>query len=547
VRDYDSLSPSLRRLVDDLRQVRFEDLADSWSAAMSILGKKAGRQFLSRFDRFYLLTVELNRADAMHPWLYARCREVEKEPDGYLDLWAREHYKSTLITFAGTIQEILRDPEITIGIFSHTKPVAKKFMLQIKEELESNKSLQELFPDILYKEPQSQAVKWSEEKGLQVRRKSNAKEATIEAHGLVDGMPTGAHFRLRVYDDVVTLESVSTPEQVKKTTNAWALSDNLGAAPPGGGISRAWHIGTRYHFGDTYQDIIDRKILKLRVYPATEDGTPTGTTVFLSQQAWEHKKKTQASAIIACQMLLNPAAGTEALFNKDWLRFTDIRPATLNIYIMCDPASSKKRGADSTAIAVIGIDSASNKYLLDGYHHKMGLSERWTAIKQLRRHWMAQPGIQLVKVGYERYGSTSDLEYFEDQMMRVDRDSFEIVELAWPREGGGSKFDRIQRLEPDIKHGRFYLTAQTDSETKNQTRVRNEGEAFRVIQPVRRRDHENNIYSLNKRFLEEFLVYPYSAHDDFLDATSRIYDMDPVPPILINEMDLEPEVFEDGS
>jgi hypothetical protein len=50
-----------------------------------------------------------------------------------------------------------------------------------------------------------------------------------EAHGLVDGQPTGAHFGLLVYDDVGTLESVSTPEQVEKSTNAWALSDNLGA------------------------------------------------------------------------------------------------------------------------------------------------------------------------------------------------------------------------------------------------------------------------------------------------------------------------------
>ena len=501
---------------------------------------------LARLDRFFLLGVVLKRPDIFDPWLYARCREVERAPDGYLDLWAREHYKSTIITFAGIIQEILKNPEITIGIFSFNKPTARAFLRQIKYELESNVELQRLFPEVLYADPKKESPRWSEDAGIVVKRKSNPKESTVEGHGLVDGQPTGRHFLLRVYDDVVTLESVTSPEMIHKTTDAWSLSDNLGARPEDGGLARSWHIGTRYHFGDTYQAMMDMGAVVPRVYAATDNGLRDGKPVFLSPAVWADKLKKQTTSVLAAQMLQNPAAGNAAIFNKDWLRFQDIRPATLNIYILCDPASSKKKGSDKTAIPVVAMDAAGNFWLVDGYHHKMGLRERYQRIKELRKTWTAMPGVQAVRVGYERYGSTSDLEFFEMEMQR-DRDVFEIVELAWPREGPGSKTDRVQRLEPAFRNGRFFLPAVVKGETANQARVKAQGQAFRVYSPVQRRDEEGRVYSLNKNFLEEFLTFPFCAHDDLIDATSRIYDIDPVPPIIIDERALEPEAFADGS
>ena len=506
--------------------------------------KDEASRWLGKHDRFYLLTRLLHRKDADKDWLYARCREVEAEPDDCLDLWAREHYKSTIITFSGIIQEIIKNPEITIGIFSHTKPVARKFLIQIKTELETNRALLETYPDIFYVEPRKDAPKWSEEKGITVKRKSNPKEATVEGHGLVDGQPTGAHFLLRVYDDVVTRESVGTPEQVQKTTSAWELSDNLGARGPDG-KSRRWHIGTRYSYADTYQAIIEKGILKSRIYPATDNGLVDGKPVFLSQEVWDEKVKTQGMSTLAAQMLQNPAAGAQAMFKKDWLRFADVRPATLNVYILADPASSRKKGSDRTAIAVIGIDAAGNKYLLDGYHHRMSLSERWQALSGLRKVWMNAPGVQLVKAGYERYGSTSDLEYFTERMERA-KDEWEIHELAWPKDGTASKYDRIQRLEPDFRAGTFYLAAVTQGITKNQQRVIDLGQSYRVFSPVKRADENKSLYALNKTLLDEYLVYPFAVHDDFLDACSRIYDIDAERPIIIDERMLEPQAFADG-
>lgn len=810
--------------VAELQRARLHEVVEYWDEVQQVFGD-AGRAALGRCDRYYLLVRLLHRHDAIHPWLYARCREVEANPDGMLDLWAREHYKSTIITFAGIVQEIVRDPEITCVIFSHTKPVARKFFQQIKLELETNEELQRVYPDVLYTDPKKESPRWSEEKGIVVKRESNPKEATLEAFGLVDGQPTGGHWRLRVYDDTVTQESVNTPEQVAKTTAAWELSDNLGARDDDGNGGRAWHVGTRYSFMDTYQAIIDRNALKVRLHPATDNGTADGKPVLFSEALWAQKKLTQGPATIAChgagttvlmadwtykaiedvqvgdevvgyefgdktrmvptrviatnvreaeavrytlasgkqtictpdhkwwaqrsgkdghkryaalgsgrkgdlkrlyrvtqdhepssdprwqylagildgegtvsgnrivitqsrehnpevhariaqtlrelgiefstyeraaheshdkkskgstlfllnggrhlrhrvllnarpaktkaivqslygtiggkcgavedrvvshealgvrpvyniqtvtgnyiangyaskncQMLQNPAAGKQAMFSRDWLSFMEIRPATLNVYIMVDPAHSRKKDSDNTAISVVGVDAAMGFWLLDGMRHKMGLRQRWLNLQALRRKWMRMPGVQMVKCGYERYGMQADLEYFELEMQKAG-DVFVIEELNWVSEGSQSKDDRVQRLQPHFMQKRFHIPrlnvrkiplldgngqpvkhadgtevlVDSPFETKAQQAVRAAGQPFRIFTPVMQKDEEGNLYSLNKGFLDEYLTYPFSAKKDFIDATSRIFDMDPLAPMLVDEAALEPEVYADGT
>jgi hypothetical protein len=480
--------------------------------------------------------------------LYARCREVECASDDYLDLWARDHYKSTIITYAGCIQEILKDPEITIGIFSHTKAISRdKFLAQIKRELESNEILMRAFPDILYQNPQKDAPNWSLDRGITVKRKQNSKESTVEGHGLIDGMPTGAHFKLRVYDDVVVPESVGTPEQVAKTTTAWELSDNLGSA---GG--RRWHIGTRYSYVDTYDAIIKRGAITPRIHAATDDGTVTGRSVFLPQDVLDAKLITQGEATFSCQMLQNPLGGKQSMFNQEDLKYYEVRPEVLSVYIMCDPASSMKKDSDNTAVAVIGVDYAMNKYLLDGYNHKMKLEQRWQCVKAMYVKWRQAPGVQTVRVGYERYGATSDLEHFEERM-KVEGPRFDIQELAWPREGPGSKIDRVQRLGPDLRSGRFYLPHDNtvDAEgvrlgpnqvrmTKTQRNLEEQGYGYRIAKPIRRKDSDGHMYDLAEQLKTQAHFFPFGKKD-LIDAVSRIYDMEATPPNYYNIQSLDPE------
>lgn len=513
-------------------------------------------RWLARNDRYFLLTCILRRPDAREPWLYNRCREVEADPNDRIDVWAREHYKSTIITFAGVVQEILKDPEITTCIFSHDKPTAKAFVKQVKLEFEENKLLQQLFPDILWANPKKEAPWWSEDAGIVVKRKGNPKEATLEASGLVDGMATGSHFRLRVYDDVVTETTVTTKEMIKKVTEQYDLSQNLGTR---GG--RIWVIGTRYHFGDTYGVIMNRGVLKERRYAATDNGDFDGTPIYLTQEEWDRKLKEGQRKVIAAQMLQNPLAGSEATFRISWLKFWEIRPKRINVYILCDPSKGRTEESDNTAIGVIGIDVAGNKYLLDGWCQLTSLSKRWQLLRDCHRRWSRMEGVQAVFIGYEQFGMQTDLEHFEGEMEREDY-YFSVEELAWPREGKKSKQYRIERLEPDFKSGRFKLPGvvsidntghleHVDIMKKSKVQeVLKAGERWRVASPLTKLDQDDKIYDVMARFLEEFMFFPFAPTDDFLDMLSRIYDMDPQPPRHYSEEpgdadSTAPEVFAD--
>lgn len=478
----------------------------------------------------------MGRTDVWHPWVYTRCREVEASPDGYIDIWGREHYKSTIITFAGCIQEVLKNPEITIGIFSHTKQIAKGFLGQIQREFEGNAKLITLFPDVLYDNPAKMAPSWSLDNGLICRRTGNPKEGTIEAHGLVDGQPTSKHFGLLVYDDVVTRESVSTPEQVAKTTQAWELSDNLGVA---GG--RKWHVGTRYDFSDTYSDIIKRGAAVPRVYPATSDGTVTGKPVLMTQSQWDEKVINQGEATVACQLLCNPLAGHQRMFNIEQVGSYEVRPETLMVYITVDPARSNKKATANTAMAAQGVDYAGNKYLLDGYDHKMDLTERWTRMRDLYLKWKAEPGVQGVQVGYEKFGAEADLQYFQERM-GIERISFDIAELSWPRDGEGSKTDRVQRLSPDFKLGRYFTPYPTDPNrlTKDQRYMIESGYTYRIAKPIKRKNESGEMYDLTERLRMQISYFPFGLKD-LIDAVSRIYDMEPTVPVIVDNSRLEPE------
>ena len=482
---------------------------------------------LARADLWFLLKYVLSTREWLaklegirnESWLFDRCRDVQSNSDRIMDIWARFHWKSNIKTFANTIRYLLIDPNYTFGILSHTRPIAKAFLDQIRREILANEILsttswhpeteKHTFPtsEKLYK-------KNSLDEGIIVpSRSSNPKEASISAWGLVDSLPTSAHFKIRNYDDTVTDKSVATADMNSKTTKAYEQSLNLGMP-----YDEAWVTGTFYAHDCTYHTMLKRG-MPLRVQPCYELDESNCQldlkTGSYSRMAWhmdrppvlyeeEHLQRLfkeagaeEGSRTALMQMLCDANAGLNAGFDVEWIQYYHTDPMAersgKNVYILVDPANEKKKHSDYTVMAVVAVGSDRNYYLLDLVRDRLSLHERAETLFELNRVW------EPLEVRYERYGLQADtgfIEYLQDQ--RGYR--FPIYEVG----GIVRKQDRIERLLPLFRSGKFFLPVE-----------------------IEYTDHSGERRDLVDYFVnEEYLTFPNSTKVDVLDAISRIAEPD---------------------
>lgn len=505
---------------------------EQWKKAKENKKEKAWLRAMSKKDLFFLMFYVLGRTDVGYvieketgekqerPWLFRRCAEIQANPDGFVDIWSRDHYKSTIITYGKTIQDILINPEITVCIYAYNMGLAKKMLKQIKNTFESCEMLKKLFPDILYSNLSETG--WKDENGIwrkrlwtdeaiTVKRKGNPKEATIECSGLVEGQRTGGHYNLLVYDDTVTLDSVRTSEQIKKTTEACFMAINTGSS----GSLKMRFIGTRYSLHDTYSDILEKGMFKARIHPCylfDSEGKLTDTPVLYPREVIDLKRINSAYGVFETQMLCDPKANIVTGFEKEWIEYIDNVDYSqpMNIAIICDPSGSVKTRSDFTVFWVVAR-TADDQYLwLDIVRDKIQNDLKWEILKSL----VSRYTINDIKphVYYEQVSMQSDIQYFE-KMKSIDHYSFEITPVSGkPKLKLGSysaglplKEQRIGALQPYFK--------------SHQMKFLRTGERFSHFEG-------RNVDMLKSFLEEEYELYPFSKHDDGLDCMSRIADLE---------------------
>jgi hypothetical protein len=67
--------------------------------------------------------------------------------------------------------------------------------------------------------------------------------------------------------------------------------------------------------------------------------------------------------------------------------------------------------------------------------------------------------------------------------------------------------------------------------TKAQPTCEKTGQGYRIVPPIKSIDEDRKPYDVTRALIEEMLFFPFSPKDDLVDATSRLYDLEPRPPV----------------
>lgn len=462
----------------------------------------------AKWDLFYLAKYILSY-DLMEPEVHEDlCRYVESLYPGHPDDWQspedksgagledqfkegntnllllmpRGTFKSSVVTVGFALQAILHDPNTRILIDSETFSKAKAFLAEIKGHMEGNDQYRMVFKAIhgVYPDARKKDLLWTDSQVNIACRTRPRKEPTFSCAG-IDVTKNGMHYDLIIFDDLHSENNVTNKDQIDKVKDHWRLSYSL--LDPGKPMIV---IGTRWHFDDLYQLILDdhREEFNILIRRAIlTDGTAFFPTR-LPLEELEKIKRKQGAAHFSKQYMNEPIDDETATFKrKDMQRrdWTLVQDRPVNWYLAVDPSYAGTY-SDYAALVVAGMDYQRELYVRHITRLKMTYSEIINEI--FRLNTLYQP-IQII---LETIGAQKSIMYELTNQMKLRRMWLPITEVASRTK---SKEERIRALAPFYEYHRIYH-----------------------IKPCNQLDD-----------LEyELLHFPSGKHDDVIDALATVLE-----------------------
>ena len=399
----------------------------------------------------------------------------------------RDHSKSSFVTIAWSIQQILRNPNVRILIANGVWDQARKFLLEIKGYLESS-DLKYFFGDFV-------SSRWNSDDIIVRQRTKPFKEPTIMTTG-VEAESTGARADIIIADDLMGSQNFDSPEKREKVKRFRRSLQHL--LEPGGIFV---DIMTRWHLDDTYAEIMEKenRFYDVMVRKIVEDGKLIYPQKFSKRFDPVHKEFVPAPGHCmdyvdylkgkfppdewSSQYLNEPISTENQVFKPEMFKHWNERPDGLYIAMGVDLAISQVAGSDWTALVVMGMDAKRRLYVLDYMRGKWGPSDTVKNIFDMQERWRP------VVVGMETNGFQRTYKLAVEAEMRARNRYFAVAEI---RNGPDkSKEWRIKKMEPFYRGGLVSHAA----------------------------------WMKGKDFEMELLTFPKGRNDDMIDAAAMTLDL----------------------
>ena len=169
----------------------------------------------------------------------------------------RSTYKSSVWTHGAPAWELLRNPDLRIGIFSCILERSLEFMHTFQRTFDNNDMTLALFPDHCTTKAKTRDGRWNDVIAVMPNRSRNYPEPSMKAH-TAGGSTQGIHVDLAVFDDVVgdsQLNSARGATAEMERISNW-FSSSLRTLLISQQTSRVTLAATRYHIDDPYERIM---------------------------------------------------------------------------------------------------------------------------------------------------------------------------------------------------------------------------------------------------------------------------------------------------
>jgi predicted phage terminase large subunit-like protein len=353
-------------------------------------------------------------ADAHHREMVDFVEQAYRDRQHSVVLEPRGFAKSSHVTTGWTTQQIAKNHNLRVGLFSKTTTAAEGFSRGIRHTVERNPHFREMYGHLV------SDVQWTNEQWLLAdSRWVGSNYSTVFAAG-AGKQAASKRFDLIICDDIIDQENVQTIDQLENV-KTWFWKTVYPCLAKDGVIIV---VGTRWGVGDLYEDLITPKdeggkgwrSLVRSALIADETQPLKYRSLWPEEFSVERllaMRSDQGSAIFAAGML-NDVSGLAAgnIFNPDDFQYFKRLPEghEYTIRMGVDLASSTKERADYTARVTTAEDEEGNFYVLSYHRDKIATGHSQFVVDG----WTTYPNMAAVMIEKVQYQSTLIEELMRD-------------------------------------------------------------------------------------------------------------------------------------